>query len=173
MPKAGSLDDASRALFMLGRLFGRTTAPSDRSPIAVVQAIELARDQDPDAVSVGTVAEQLGLDPSTASRLVAGAIRRGYVRRVASGVDARRVCLDLTPRGEALARDARTYQRAVFRAATRSFTAHERQRFARLFVEFAANVSQAYLRAHRADREVEPHATRRRVVRRRRRRASE
>jgi DNA-binding MarR family transcriptional regulator len=148
MRKTDSIDDAARALFMLGRLFGRTTAPIDRSAIAVVQAIEQAREQGPADVAIGTLARQLGLDPSTASRLVARTIRQRYVRRVASAADGRRVCLELTPRGEALAAEARSYQRSVFRAATRSFTPQQRQAFARLFVAFAANVSAAYLRAH-------------------------
>lgn len=51
-------------------------------------------------VTVGFVAEQMNVDPSRASRLVAEVVDRGYVRRVASQQDSRRICLELTEQGE-------------------------------------------------------------------------
>jgi DNA-binding MarR family transcriptional regulator len=167
-PRRGSserndfLDEAARALFLLGRLFGRQTAYErpvaagvtrlELSSIAVVQAIELAREQRAAEITIGMLAERLGLDPSTASRVVAAAISSGSVRRVASVADDRRVCVELTARGETLARDARAYQRQVFLEATRGFSAPERQQFARLFVEFARAVTLAYTDTHRPTR---------------------
>ena len=165
-PRRGSseqndaVDEASRALFLLGRLFGRQAAygrPAaagarrlELSSIAVVQAIELAREQGTGEITIGMVADRLGLDPSTASRVVAAAIGSGYVRRVASRADDRRVCVELTARGETLASDARAYQRAVFLEATRGYSEPERQQFARWFVEFARGVTLAYEDTHRA-----------------------
>jgi DNA-binding MarR family transcriptional regulator len=53
-----------------------------------------------DEVTVGLIAERLGIDPSRASRISAEVVERGYVRRVASQLDARRICLELTPKGQ-------------------------------------------------------------------------
>ncbi|WP_421760236.1 MarR family winged helix-turn-helix transcriptional regulator [Devosia sp.] len=54
----------------------------------------------PEEVTVGLIAERLAIDPSRASRLSAEVVERGYVRRVASQLDARRICLELTPKGK-------------------------------------------------------------------------
>lgn len=51
-------------------------------------------------VTVGLIAERLAIDPSRASRLSAEVVERGYVRRVASQLDARRICLELTAKGQ-------------------------------------------------------------------------
>lgn len=53
-----------------------------------------------DEVTVGLIAERLAIDPSRASRISAEVVERGYVRRVASQLDARRICLELTPNGQ-------------------------------------------------------------------------
>lgn len=50
-------------------------------------------------VTVGLIAERLGIDPSRASRVVADVVERGYAKRVASQLDARRICLELTVKG--------------------------------------------------------------------------
>jgi DNA-binding MarR family transcriptional regulator len=151
------LADAARAVFGLGRLFGRRSAYDGRagatsggvelSVIAVVQAIESVRAEGSGPVGVGAVADHLVLDPSTASRIVAGAVDRGYVQRVAGG-DGRRVGLALTDAGEGLAREVRAYQQRVFLDATRSFSDTERREFARLFSAFAREVARGYEAAH-------------------------
>ena len=56
-------------------------------------------DSNGEEVTVGLIAERLGIDPSRASRVVAEVVDRGYARRVASQSDARRICLELTPQG--------------------------------------------------------------------------
>jgi DNA-binding MarR family transcriptional regulator len=145
---------AARALFTLGRTFARQSmrdllhAPSGRavdlSRVLVAQAVHdgLA---DPDAeVTVGTVAERLAIDPSTASRLVADAVRDGYLARSASAHDARRARLALTEAGRALVEASRRFQRQVFLEATAGWPAAERDAFARLFVRFAEAVAGRY-----------------------------
>lgn len=146
------LTQAGQALFQLGRAFGRFPSgqqprdraghPVERSRIQIVQAVA-AHEADParGVVGVGTVAEALGIDPSTASRLVAETIRDGYLGRAAVPGDARRVRLALTTAGRALAEDARAYQRAVFERLTSDWSADERARFAAQFVAFAAAVT--------------------------------
>ena len=151
---AALLDSAGQALFRLGRLLTRqplhqalaqrTCHAVERSRILVVQAIEVGPSAPDEEVTVGTVAERLGVDPSTASRLVAEALRDGYLARDASPADARRARLALTDAGRALAGDARRYQRAVFERVTRDWTEQERHEFARLFVRFADAVARAH-----------------------------
>lgn len=145
------LTQAGLALFQLGRAFGRFPPgrqaldraghPVALSRIQIVQAVA-AHDADPahGAVGVGSVAEALGIDPSTASRLVAETIRDGYLSRATVPGDARRARLALTSAGRDLAEDARDYQRAVFEQLTRDWPADERARFAARFVAFAAAV---------------------------------
>jgi DNA-binding MarR family transcriptional regulator len=144
------LESAGQALFQLGRvishqpvrqlLAARTGRASELSRILVVQAVELSVREG--EVSVGAVAARLGVDPSTASRLVGEAIQAGYLARAASPADARRAQLALTDAGHALAADARRYQRSVFEHATQNWSERERREFARLFVKFADAVAE-------------------------------
>jgi DNA-binding MarR family transcriptional regulator len=163
------LDAAGQALFQLGRHFGRQPLPAildgrsaravELSRVLVVQAVtdELGGlagpNEPPTEVTVGAIAERLGVDPSTASRLVAETIRSGFLVRSPSTVDGRRACLMLTEHGRALDAASRRFQRQVFEQATQGWTACDRQAFARLFVRFAASV--ADLRAAQLSREGE------------------
>lgn len=146
-----TLDAAGQALFWLGRSIGRqpprqllagsTGAAAELGHILAVQAVEAAGAARPgDEVTVGTVAARLDLDPSTASRLVAAALRAGYLTRAAAPGDARRAALALSDQGRELAASARRHQRAVFEEATRDWSATERRDFARHFVRFAAAI---------------------------------
>lgn len=141
---------AGEALFRLGRVFGRKP-PQHLIPGEAGRAVELSRllvaqavgagPEEPDReVTVGVVAERLGVDPSTASRLVAETVQDGYLARAASQADGRRAQLALTDTGRTLVEDARRYQRAVFEHATRDWSRRERDEFARLFVKFAEAV---------------------------------
>jgi DNA-binding MarR family transcriptional regulator len=152
-----ALDAAGQALFRLGRLFGRqpladllaarTGHPVELSRVLVVQAVADAGaladgGDDQDDVTVGVVAERLGIDPSTASRLVAETVREGYLIRSASARDGRRACLQLSEAGRALDASSRRYQRAVFEKATDGWSDPDRLAFARLFVRFAQAIAE-------------------------------
>lgn len=138
------LAEAGQALFRLGRALGRPPARRllperagghvELSRLLLVQVLAEAPD------TVGAVAERLGIDPSTASRLVAEAVAEGLVERGSAPQDARRVPLALTEAGQALATDAAAYQKAVFEQVTGSWPERERKAFARHFVKFAAAV---------------------------------
>ena len=151
MPAADDLEAAARALFALGRTFSRQSIADllrarsgravDLSRVLVVQAVDEGVGAPDGEVTVGTVAERLGIDPSTASRLVADATRDGYLARSASPHDGRRACLTLTDAGRELVRASRRFQRQAFLEATASWTDEERAQFARLFVRFAAAVA--------------------------------
>ena len=146
-----ALDRAGRALFRLGRLFARRTshhAPAERagrpvelSRILVAEAIAAGPGEPRGEITVGLIADRLAVEPSTASRLVAEAIREGYVTRATSPTDARRLRLDLTPAGRDLVADAHRYQRATFEALTHTWPARDRAEFARLFARFTDALS--------------------------------
>jgi DNA-binding MarR family transcriptional regulator len=158
-PRASSpsplLEEAGQALFRLGRFFARqpmqrlvaegTDRSAELSRALVVQAVEPGPAEPDREVTVGLVAERLGVDPSTASRLVAETIRAGYLARAASPVDARRVRLELTVAGRELAENVRRYQGVVFEQVTRDWSDRERQEFARLFITFARAVMASML----------------------------
>jgi DNA-binding MarR family transcriptional regulator len=154
MAEVAASDDvaiAARALFTLGRTFARQSLrdllhePSGRavdlSRVLVAQAVDDGLGADDSEVTVGTVAERLGIDPSTASRLVADATRDGYLARSASQHDGRRARLTLTDAGRQLVAASRQFQRQVFLEATATWTEQERIQFARLFVRFAEAVA--------------------------------
>lgn len=156
------LDDAGRALFRFGRIFARMPRrdlfiPASRndpdvSAILLVQAVEDA-EMSGEAATVGVLADRLGIDPSTASRLIAQAVRSRYLRRVAVQDDGRAVALVLTDTGRELAAGAARYQRSVFDEATREWPEADRVAFAALFVRFTGGVARMLERAeHRPSR---------------------
>jgi DNA-binding MarR family transcriptional regulator len=88
-------------------------------------------------VTVGTIAERLGIDPSRASRLAAEIVERGYVQRIASQADARRIVLQLTDRGRSLVSEVRTRKWQTFAGSMRNWTEDELVTFARLLDRFS------------------------------------
>jgi DNA-binding MarR family transcriptional regulator len=100
--------------------------------------------------SVGMVAEHLGVDPSRASRMVADAVRGGYVRRVASQVDGRRMGLELTGAGRKLLKTTSSFRRRVFSKAMASWPETDYAEFARLLTKFTEPLkkSELSLRPH-------------------------
>lgn len=115
--KAGSaLDQAGQAWFRLGRIFSRhplkdqlqrhTGQAIELSRILVTEAVATGSAEPDQEVTVGVVAERLGIDPSTASRLVAETIGAGYLARLPSQMDNRRLRLELTDAGRKLVANA-------------------------------------------------------------------
>jgi DNA-binding MarR family transcriptional regulator len=153
-PADAALDQAGQALFRLGRLFSRHPVKNqwrhnaaqsvELSHILVTEAVASASVERGQHVTVGVVAERLGIDPSTASRLVAETIEAGYLARLSSPLDKRRLCLELTDTGHELRVHAQAYQRAVFAHVTGDWTADEQHEFARLLVKFVASVADIY-----------------------------
>ena len=142
-----SISQASQLLFQMGRVFGRLASASDSSKqganisqIHVLLAVESLRNEAQDA-TVGRVAIRMGIDPSTASRLVMQTLEAQLLRRAVSQRDGRAVILEMTKEGEQLAFDARAYQRSVFDDLTQDWPEIDRNDFARLFVRF----SQAFI----------------------------
>lgn len=152
--KKSALDQAGQALFRLGRVFSRhpmkdqlqkrTGQAIELSHILVAEAVATGPMVPDQEVTVGTVAERLGIDPSTASRLVAETVGAGYLARLPSQMDSRRLRLELTDAGHKLVAHAHQYQRAVFEYVTRDWAEAEQQEFARLLVRFVASVAEMH-----------------------------
>lgn len=88
-------------------------------------------------VTVGVLAERMSIDPSRASRLAAEVVERGFVRRVASQADARRICLQLTRKGKALVDAFYHNKMRIFSAAMGQWTEQELTTFAELLGRFS------------------------------------
>lgn len=110
---------------------------------ALIEVIDIVTEAETDArdgVAIGTVAARLGVDPSQASRLVAEAVKAGYVERLASPADGRRSVLRPTAEGEALAAAARQRKRALLLAHVEGWTEAELASFAALLTRFSTLV---------------------------------
>jgi DNA-binding MarR family transcriptional regulator len=92
---------------------------------------------DGEEVTVGLVAERLHIDPSRASRLVSEVVDKGFSRRVASQGDARRICLELTEAGSALADEFRKRKWRMLSAAMSTWPEADILAFARLLDRFS------------------------------------
>jgi DNA-binding MarR family transcriptional regulator len=88
-------------------------------------------------VTVGTVAERLGIDPSRASRIVADVVERGYIRRAASQTDSRRIVLEATDKGMEFGDEWRRRKSEIFVASFEDWTEDELLTFARLIERFS------------------------------------
>jgi DNA-binding MarR family transcriptional regulator len=111
--------------------------PIDLEHVAVVDAIEEGSEGPDQEVTVGDVAERLGIDPSRASRVVTAAIKSGYVRRLASQADGRRICLELTPDGHRIVDQAHRQRQTLYSNLMDDWSQHDRTEFARLLTRFA------------------------------------
>ncbi len=95
-------------------------------------------DEPQQEVTVGLIAERLGIDPSRASRVVADVVERGYAKRVASQLDARRICLELTPKGERFIEVVRQTKLQIFAQALTKWNERELVVFAALLDRFSS-----------------------------------
>ena len=122
----------------------RLGASVDLTHAWVVEAIEEGEEAgggSPPA-TVGVVGERLAIDPSRASRVVAAAVAAGYVERVATATDGRRIGLVLTAAGRALAATTRAYRAAWLGEAMAGWSVDDRRRFAELFGRFVDGLAE-------------------------------
>lgn len=126
--------DGGPALFRLVRFWSRRWAgrASEEGHVAHILVVEAVHTQTgaPEPPTVGTVAHQLGLDHSGASRMVKDAVAAGYLARATSDRDRRRASLRLTDDGQALLAGSRQWQRQAFDELTASWDARDRVQFA-------------------------------------------
>jgi DNA-binding MarR family transcriptional regulator len=121
----------------LARLATRETGEAiDPGLTDVLDAVAEGPDDQDHEVSVGLVAARLGIDPSRASRQVAAAIKAGYLRRVASQADGRRIHLELTELAENIAEAAHHSRQQLYAELMRDWSAEDRATFAGLLGRF-------------------------------------
>jgi DNA-binding MarR family transcriptional regulator len=141
--ESGPGADGGPALFRLVRYWSRrwsAQASHDLTGemrhvqhILAVEAVRTTEGGDAgggEEATVATVAHQLGLDHSGASRIVRDAVAAGYLVRAVSPRDRRRASLRLTAEGRLLLAGARDWQRAAFDDLTAEWPAQDRERFA-------------------------------------------
>jgi DNA-binding MarR family transcriptional regulator len=141
--RPGGLVGAGPALFRLVRFWSRrwaglaadAAASAHALDIVVLEAIDAASRSGP--VAIGDVADQLGLDRSGASRMVAAVAARGLVGKVNATDDARRAVLAITPQGRELLHAARAWQDQVFRDLVAAWNPDDASRFATSLIRLA------------------------------------
>lgn len=88
-------------------------------------------------LSVGAIAERLGVDQPRASRLVQAVVETAHARREADPDDARRTLIALTDEGRALAARSHGARAEAVEQALAGFTAEERTQLADLLGRLA------------------------------------
>ena len=145
-PSAAALGRLDESLIRLRRLLVKpalyrqagpdTGCGADLSQVLVVDAVHRGQAEHAE-VTVGVVAERLDVDHSTASRLVAGAIRAGYLTRATSARDARCAHLELTAEGRQLLERAAGFRMAYLHRLVEDWPAEDVQRLADLLARLA------------------------------------
>ena len=124
-----------------GRLILARVDPSlEVSHLDAIVAIAhnpVVSDTPQDEVTVGIIAERLQIDPSRASRISGDLVERGYAFRVASQLDARRICLKLTAKGERFVTAVRQTKWRIFAGSLAQWDEQELVTFAGLLERFA------------------------------------
>ncbi|MCX5495204.1 MarR family transcriptional regulator [Kaistia dalseonensis] len=119
------------------RVLDELGADVDSGLIEVLHAVQRG-EADPAGVAVGTVAASLGVDPSQASRLVAEAVKRGYVLRVPAQDDGRRSVLRLSEKGRVLFARFEMHKRVILQDHFHDWSSEDLAAFGRLLTRFSS-----------------------------------
>lgn len=136
----------ARMRMMIGRRFignlviARVGAGMELSHLDVVSAVR--RLQNRQEATVGAIAEQLRVDPSRSSRIVADLVKQGLLRREVSQEDARRAIVVITPVGQELLNKVDEVKRETINAIVADWPAEDIARFAELFERFITGFEQ-------------------------------
>src|SRR5215467_1903634 len=124
-------DRFARAVQVVARGLGRISRERARAgEVTPQQAETLQLISERGAVSTSTLAVMLGIDPSTASRNLAGLERAGYITRRKGTDDGRQTDVRLTPRGKRTAESVATESRHILSTLMERLPRAERQRIA-------------------------------------------
>lgn len=129
-----------RMRLMIGRRFigklaiSRVGASMELSHLDVIAMVR--RLADGQEVTIGAIAEQLRVDPSRSSRIVADLVRQGLLRREVSQEDARRAIVVITPLGQALLEKVDEVKRETIREIVADWPQEDIERFAELYDRF-------------------------------------
>lgn len=119
----------ARAIQIVARGLGRISRERARTgEITPQQAETLQLIAEKGAVSTSQLAIILGIDPSTASRNLAGLEKAGFVARKKGADDGRQTDIRLTPRGKRAAESAASGAAQAFAALLERLPRGERQR---------------------------------------------
>lgn len=130
---------AGPALFQLVRFWSRRwvtdasrNLPGETGQVRHVLTVEAVHAGESAAghATVNTIAHQLGLDHSGASRMVREAAKAGYLTRTSSDHDRRRASLQLTDHGQRLLKGSHHWQQQTFERLTADWADHDRDQFA-------------------------------------------
>lgn len=117
----------------------RTTKPSDCNVVQkgryvlIAEAVAVLSKQGP--VTINTLADEIGIDQSGASRLVKQAVHENYLILQPSSVDARQQQVMLSGNGQGLIADAHKWQEEIFLQLTPNWTYEQRQAFRGAMIE--------------------------------------
>lgn len=126
---------------VLGHIATTDEPHIDLHQIAAVDAVAEGPDETQEGVTVGVVAERLGIDPSRASRVVTATIQNGYLRRIAAQHDGRRSCLELTDRGANALEQTHRARHGLYARLLAGWTVKDRRDLARLLTRFTASIT--------------------------------
>ncbi len=130
----------ARMRLMIGRRFignlvlSRVGGGMELSHLDVVGTVR--RLQATQEATVGAIAEELRVDPSRSSRIVADLVRQGLLKREVSQEDARRTIVVITPVGHDLLKKADEVKRDTIREIVADWPAEDVERFAELYDRF-------------------------------------
>jgi DNA-binding MarR family transcriptional regulator len=146
--RRGDLGRTDDALVRLRRLWSPERsrvieADGRRIEMSSVLVVEVCARADGAGLAVGEVAGELGVEASTASRLVDRAVRAGLVERVRSTADARRSVIGLTAAGRALRARAVGFRLAWLSGVLDDWSDADVATFAALLQRFADAVTDA------------------------------
>ena len=129
-----------RMRLMIGRRFigklaiSRVGASMELSHLDVIAMVR--RLGDGQEVTIGAIAEQLRVDPSRSSRIVADLVRQGLLRREVSQEDARRTIVVITPFGQKLLEKVDEVKRETIREIVADWPQGDIERYAELYDRF-------------------------------------
>ena len=122
-------DRFARAVHVVARGLGRIGRERARAgDVTPQQAETLQIIAERGAVSTSSLAMILGIDPSTASRNLAGLERAGYITRKKGADDGRQTDVRLTPRGKRIADSVASEARLAFASVLERLPRNDRQR---------------------------------------------
>lgn len=129
-----------RLRLMIGRRFlgnlviSRVGGGMELSHLDVVGTVR--RLQATQEATVGAIAEELRVDPSRSSRIVADLVRQGLLKREVSQEDARRTIVVVTPVGQDLLKKVDEVKRDTIRDVVSDWPEEDIARFAELYDRF-------------------------------------
>lgn len=128
-----------QAMFAFVRHWSRRSADDPRvaenGRLVLVTEAVLCLERHGVEATVNAVAEEIGLDQSGASRLMAAATDAGWLTLDRSPADARRRHATVTPHGHTMLKHAHAWQERVFDQLTATWTARRREAFGTAFAD--------------------------------------